>query len=73
MSRQRFRWTRKLYREADSMSRFLSGYPYWAHERAPMLLRRYWALWEKHPQSDDRLLTPVQWRYPTWCPDGIPF
>ena len=73
MARRRFCWTRKLYREADGLARFLSGTPYWEADRAPTLLRRYQELWEKYPQGDDRLLTPVQWRYPNYCPDGVPF
>ena len=73
MARRHFQWTRKLYRDASSLSRLLSGYPYWAQERAPTLLRRYWELWEKYPQNDDKLTTPLWRRYPNYCPDDAPF
>lgn len=49
MARRRFRWTRKLYQEADSLARFLGRHMYELPD-APPLVQRYLRLWERHPQ-----------------------
>ena len=72
MPRRRFAWTRRLYRQADSLARLVNRHVYDAHG-VPPLVRRYHQLWEQHPQHDDPLLRPVQWRYPSYCPDDVPF
>ena len=36
----------------------------------PLLLQRYWDLWERHPQRDDPLTKPLSWRHRS---DDIPF
>ena len=69
MARRRFRWTRKTYREADSLARFLTRHMYELPD-APPLVRRYLALWERHPQHDDPLERPAWQRYSN---DSIPF
>lgn len=71
MARRRFRWTRKLYREADSLARLLGRHIYEVHD-TPNLVRRYFELWERHPQSDDPLSRPHHVRY-GWLGDGVPF
>ena len=71
MARKRFRWTRKLYRRAAWMSRFMGRHTYDLPERPPPLLQRYFDLWDRHPQRDDPLTTHIsQRRQPH---DGIPF
>lgn len=72
MARRRFRWTRKLYREADSLARFVGRHPYELPQDQPDLVRRYFELWERHPQRDDPLLQDVRRRLNCWA-DGIPF
>ena len=69
MARRRFRWTRKLYQEADSLARFLGRHMYELPD-APPLVQRYLRLCERHPQRDDPLLRPHWQRYPS---DSIPF
>jgi hypothetical protein len=67
------RWTRRTYRQAHSLARFLSGYdcdP--AGVAREPLLQRYFELWEDHPQHDDPLTVPTQQRYWRYL-DGIPF
>lgn len=66
-----FRWTRRRYRKAHSLSRFVGRWLYELPDQ-PELVRRYFELWEQHPQREDPLLTPMQWR-PRYCPDDIPF
>lgn len=67
---RKFRWTRALYRRAHREARVYDGYGFMYHGE-PALVRRYQALWDKHPQRDDPLLTPLRWRHP---PDGeVPF
>lgn len=61
MARRRFRWTRKLYHQADSLARFMGRHLYELPD-CPNLVRRYVELWERHPQSDDPLLMPVRQR-----------
>ncbi len=70
MARKRFRWTRKTYKHADHLARFYSRHPYELPDNPPRALRRYRELWERHPQRDDPLLVPLQWRHPG---DDIPF
>lgn len=69
----RFHWTRRTYRQANSLARFLGTYecdP--AGVAIEPLLQRYFELWERHPQNDDPLNIPTQQRY--WRHlDGIPF
>lgn len=70
MRRRRFRWTRRLYLQADSLARFMSRHLADLPSEAPPLVRRYLALWERHPQHDDPLLRPTWQRYSN---DSIPF
>lgn len=70
MARRRFRWTRDRYRKAAHLSRFFSRWLYELPGDPPRLLQRYFELWERHPQRDDPLLTPVRYRYER---DDIPF
>ncbi len=70
MARKRFKWTRKLYRQAAWMSRFMGRHIYELPERPPPLLQRYFDLWDRHPQREDPLTRPVSQRYPQ---DSIPF
>lgn len=70
MARRRFRWTRERYRKAQNLARFYSRWLYELPSEPPLLLRRYFALWERHPQRDDPLLQPVRFRYDR---DDIPF
>jgi len=69
MSVKKFRWTRKRYRKADSLARFMTRHLYDLPEQ-PRILRRYFELWDLHPQREDPLLTPVCYRYDR---DDIPF
>jgi len=73
MARKRFKWTRKLYKQADWMARFYGRHIYELPERPPMLLQRYWDLWERHRQNDDPLLVPVRQRPGYADYDEIPF
>jgi len=71
MPRKRFKWTRKLYQQAEWMSRFMGRHIYHLPERPPPLLQRYFDLWDRHPQHEDPLMTHIsQRRQPR---DGIPF
>lgn len=72
MTRKRFRWTRKAYRHAAWLSRFTGRHIYELPEQPPALLARFWDLWERHPQRDDPLLTPVRDRLSRLDSD-IPF
>lgn len=59
--RRRFRWTRKTYKHAHQLARLLSRYldlP----DHPPAIVRRYWELWEHHPEKDDPLLIPLAQR-----------
>ena len=74
MRRQRFRWTRKLYRQADSLARFVGRHLYELPSDQPLLLRLYFALWERHPQRDDPLTLPKYLREPYRSRDyDVPF
>jgi hypothetical protein len=70
MPRRRFRWTRENYRKAASLVRFLARHPYEQYGREPALVRRFVALWDRHPQQEDPLLRPHWQRFGT---DSIPF
>ncbi|MCU7372801.1 hypothetical protein PEC18_18540 [Paucibacter sp. O1-1] len=74
MSRSRFRWTRKSYKHAHWLARFMGRHLYELHHQ-PNLLRRYFELWERHPQKDDPLKRLVQFRLEErrWQDDGLPF
>ena len=71
MSRKRFRWTRKAYEHAEWLSRFMGRHLYELPEQ-PNLLRRYFELWERHPQREDPLLKPLRYRRDRFS-DDIPF
>jgi hypothetical protein len=73
MARKRFKWTRKIYKHADWMARFYGRHIYELPERPPLLLQRYWDLWERHRQNDDPLLVPVRQRPGYADYDEIPF
>lgn len=64
MPRRRFRWTRALYRQASSLARLLAAYPYHGRGegREPLLVRRFYRLWDEHPQRDDTLGRVPAWR-----------
>jgi len=68
---KRFRWTRKAYRRAHWLARFMGRHLY-ELDHQPNLLRRYFELWDRNPQRDDPLLTPVRQRLNCWG-DEIPF
>lgn len=68
--RSRFRWTRRLYREATSLARFLDRYPYHELHQPPPLVQRLIELWDLHPQANDPLLRPLWQRH---SPDDLPF
>jgi hypothetical protein len=73
MARRRFRWTRKLYRQADSLARFIGRHMYELPDQ-PNLVRRYFELWERHPQRDDPLNDPMWLRKSRrGIGDDIPF
>ena len=72
MTRKRFRWTRKTYKQADWMARFYGRHIYELPERPPLLLQRYWDLWDRHRQNNDPLLVPVHQRMAN-ANDDIPF
>jgi hypothetical protein len=52
--RKRFRWTRKTYRRACSLSRLFAGRLDLPID-PPELLQRLWDLDRRHPQHDDPL------------------
>ncbi len=62
MARKRFRWNRARYRRAAHLSRYFARHVYDLPSDPPDLLRRYFDLWERHPQRDDPLLQPLRWR-----------
>ena len=62
MARKRFKWTRKVYKHADWMARFYGRHIYELPERPPLLLSRYWDLWERHRQNEDPLMYSVRVR-----------
>ena len=70
MPRKRFKWTRSKYEKADHLARFYARHIYDFPDSPPMLLQRFWDLWERHRQNDDPLLTPLRFRHDT---DDIPF
>lgn len=72
MKRKRFRWTRSNYRAAHSLARFIGRHLYELHHQPP-LLRRYFELWDRHPQRDDQLRMPLSWRPHYNDGDSIPF
>lgn len=57
-----FRWTRQRYRRAASLCRFFARVRHRQPDTEPELLQRFFALWERHPQSADPLLTPLHER-----------
>jgi len=70
MPRRRFRWTRERYRKAAQLSRYFARHIYDLPSEQPDLVRRYFELWDRHPQREDPLLQPVKYRYER---DDIPF
>ena len=68
---RKFKWSRDRYRKAHHLARLFSR---WDCQQLPSeppdLLRRYFELWERHPQHNDPLLMPLKYRYDT---SGIPF
>ena len=74
MARKRFRWTRKTYWHADWLARFMGRHLYELHDQ-PNLLRRYFELWDRHPQQEDPLTKPMHMREPYRSAAGedIPF
>ena len=74
MSRKRFKWTRKRYEHAHWLARFLSHDIFGVLSDPPDIVRRYFLLWELHPQRDDPLTYPMRLREPYYshC-DDIPF
>ena len=71
--RGRWRWTRKTYRHAHSLSRLLSRYMY-LPDHPPAIVRRYWDLWDRHRHGDDPLLVPLGVRLARFGgDDDIPF
>jgi hypothetical protein len=73
MPLHRFHWNRKRYRKAQHLSRFFGRWVYDLPSDPPELLRRFYELWERHPQRDDPLLTPFEWRRHSLDRDEIPF
>jgi hypothetical protein len=76
MSRKRFRWTRKSYAHAAWLTRFAGRHLYDVYQ-TPDAVRRYFELWDRHPQKDDPLLRHVKHRLDAKRraeqDDGIPF
>ena len=68
---RKFKWSRDRYRKAQHL---LRSFGRWDCEQLPseppQLLRRYFELWERHPQHDDPLLLPLKCRYDR---NDIPF
>lgn len=59
MGRRGFRWTRETYKRASSLCRFMNRNIYYLPPDPPRLVKRFFDLWEKHPQSDDPLERPM--------------
>lgn len=73
MGRKRFKWTRKTYRQADSLARFMGRHLYELHDQ-PTLVRKLYELWDRNPQRDDPLTLPMHMREPYRSrDDDIPF
>ncbi len=73
MARNRFRWTRKSYAHAAWLARFMGRHLYELGEQ-PNLLRRYFELWDRHPQREDPLRIHVTHRLAEKRhDDAIPF
>lgn len=53
--RSRFKWSRKTYKHANHLSRLMARLVDLPCE-PPLLLRRYWELWERHKQHDDPMV-----------------
>ena len=70
-ARSGFRWNRKKYRRAAHLARFFTRVIELPAD-PPQLLRRYFELWEDHPQKGDPLLTPMRYR-DHYLGDDIPF
>lgn len=70
MARKRFRWTRRKYRAASTLARFMGRHLCELPGNPPALLQRYMELWDRHPQREDPLTRPHWQRYPG---DSIPF
>jgi hypothetical protein len=71
---KRFRWTRAKYRHAAHLARFFARFIYYLPDEKPALLERYFDLWERRPQLEDPLLTPLWIRRDRFkSDDGIPF
>lgn len=73
MSRRRFRWNRKTYRQAHHLARLLARYI--MPDQPPAILRRYWELWERQRQRSeaDPLEDPLYLRLARFKGDDIPF
>jgi hypothetical protein len=71
---KRFRWTRKTYRHADHLNRLLARYMD-LPDHPPAIVRRYWELWQRHPQREDplRFHIPPHVRLAARRDDDIPF
>lgn len=55
---KRFRWTRRTYRKAHQLVRLLPRMRDFTSLGTPALVDRYFELWRRHPQFEDRLLEP---------------
>jgi len=62
MPRRRPYWTRARYRKAASLSRYFARHIYDLPSDQPALVRRFFELWERHPQNPDPLLVPMRER-----------
>ncbi len=59
--RSRFKWNRKTYKMASHLARLINRFDHLPSQQ-PEILRRYFELWDRHPQREDFLLTPVKQR-----------
>lgn len=77
--RRRFRWTRETYRQAARLARIGDIFHAYGREdqQPPLLLKRYWELWERHRQYEDplagHLWQRMQYMREKHLPDDIPF
>lgn len=66
MPRKRFKWTREKYRRAASLHRFLVRHL--SSDRfpndPPVLVQRYFDLWDRCARNPDPLLKPLSERLP---------
>jgi hypothetical protein len=59
---RRWRWTRKAWHKARSLSRYFARHVYDLPSEPPTIVQRLWDLQERHPQRDDPLERPVRMR-----------